>query len=102
MKDQSPKNSWLWKWLKLILKITVTAVCLWYVAQKIDFAKAWNAVLHARWFFLLLALLTYALSKWVAANRLNIYFRNISINIPVINNVKLFWLGMFYNLFLPG
>lgn len=30
------------------------------------------------------------------------YFRNIRLYLPQITNGKLYWLGMFYNLFLPG
>jgi uncharacterized membrane protein YbhN (UPF0104 family) len=42
------------------------------------------------------------LSKLFSAFRLNIYFRNIQIHLPEWRNIKLYWLGMFYNLFLPG
>ena len=44
----------------------------------------------------------YLISKVFAAIRLNIYFRNINIHLPQIVNLKLYWLGLFYNLFLPG
>jgi glycosyltransferase 2 family protein len=90
------------KWLKLLLKIAVTIVCLWYVAGKIDFAKAGTALRNANWFYLVLALIAFIISKLVAAIRLNIYFKNIGIHLPVLQNIKLYWLGMFYNLFLPG
>src|SRR5262249_45129965 len=36
------------------------------------------------------------------AFRLNIYFRNIRLRLTEWQNIKLYWLGMFYNLFLPG
>src|SRR5437773_6592381 len=42
------------------------------------------------------------LSKLFSAFRLNIYLRNIRIELPEWENIKLYWLGMFYNLFLPG
>jgi uncharacterized membrane protein YbhN (UPF0104 family) len=42
------------------------------------------------------------LSKLFSAFRLNIYFRNIHIHLTEWRNIKLYWLGMFYNLFLPG
>lgn len=87
---------------KLILKIAVTIGCLWYLSGKIDFQKAKSALKSAEWVFLLLAIVAYFLSKLISANRLNYYFANINIYIPSQNNVKLYWLGMFYNLFLPG
>ena len=40
--------------------------------------------------------------KIVSSFRLNIYFRNIGLEISQSQNLQLYWLGMFYNLFLPG
>lgn len=88
--------------LKLLLKLTVTIICIWYVSGKIDFAKAGDALGNADWSYLLLGLFTYIISKIISAARLNIYFKNISIILTKWDNIKLYWLGMFYNLFLPG
>jgi uncharacterized membrane protein YbhN (UPF0104 family) len=90
------------KLVKLLLKIAVTAICLWYVSGKINFKKAGIALQNANWFYLLPALIAFVFSKLLSAIRLNIYFRNINIHLPEWQNVKLYWLGMFYNLFLPG
>jgi uncharacterized membrane protein YbhN (UPF0104 family) len=90
------------KWLKLLLKIAVTILCLWYVSGKIDFAKAGTALKNANWLLLLFALIAFIVSKLLSAIRLNIYFKNINIHLPTWDNIKLYWLGMFYNLFLPG
>jgi glycosyltransferase 2 family protein len=90
------------KWLLLLLKIAVTVICLWYVSGKIDFAQAGKALQSANWFYLLLAVVFYTISKVIASRRLNIYFKNIGINLPQVTNLKLYWLGLFYNLFLPG
>ncbi|NJM79364.1 MAG: flippase-like domain-containing protein, partial [Flavobacterium sp.] len=46
--------------------------------------------------------LALTISKLIASYRLNIYFSNIRIYLPQWKNIKLYWLGMFYNLFLPG
>jgi uncharacterized membrane protein YbhN (UPF0104 family) len=93
------KNS---KLIKLLLKIAITAICLWYVSGKIDFAKAGMVLKNVNWFYISLALLAFVFSKWISAIRINIYFKNISIKLTHWQNVKLYWLGMFYNLFLPG
>lgn len=96
------KKKGLSKWLKLLLKIAVTVLCLWYVSGKIDFSKAGTALKNANWLFLFLALLAFIISKLLSAIRLNIYFKDINIHLPTWDNIKLYWLGMFYNLFLPG
>jgi uncharacterized membrane protein YbhN (UPF0104 family) len=90
------------KLLKLFLKIAVTILCFWYISRKIDFNKAEDAVMKADWWWLLLSITAFAFSKFLASFRLNIYFRNINIHLSNKQNIKLYWLGMFYNLFLPG
>jgi uncharacterized membrane protein YbhN (UPF0104 family) len=88
--------------LKFLLKIGITILCFWYISTKIDFGKALNALFSANWIFLFIALAFFVLSKLLSALRLNIYFRNIKLELPEWTNIKLYWLGMFYNLFLPG
>jgi len=96
------KESKLSKYLTLLLKIGVTIVCFWYISKKIDFNAARDAFLKANWLWLSFAVILLMLSKLFSAFRLNIYFRNIQIHLPEWRNIKLYWLGMFYNLFLPG
>src|SRR5687768_2971788 len=96
------QESRLSKIIKLLVKIAITALCFWYISTKIDFSKAWDALLKANWWYLLLAVFSFMFSKLMAAFRLNINFRNINLNISEWRNIKLYWLGMFYNLFLPG
>ena len=90
------------KLAKLILKIGITVLCFWWISKKIDFNEAKTALVKANWWWLFAAVTLYALSKLFSAFRLNIYFKNISIQLPEWTNIKLYWLGMFYNLFLPG
>lgn len=90
------------KVLKLLLKVIVTALCLWYVSGKIDFSKAGVALADAKWLLLFAAICAFIVSKLFSAIRLNIYFANIQIRLPQWQNIRLYWLGMFYNLFLPG
>jgi len=90
------------KLLKLFLKIAVTILCFWYISKKIDFTKARDAVMQADWWWLFLSVVAFAFSKFLASFRLNIYFKNIGINLTNKQNIRLYWLGMFYNLFLPG
>lgn len=96
------KESALGKMLKLLLKMGITALCFWYISKKIDFAKAFEALQTANWFLLVMAVVAYVVSKLVSAYRLNIYFKNINLFLSQGKNIKLYWLGMFYNLFLPG
>ena len=96
------QKSKLSKYLKLLLKIAITILCFWYISRKIDFHAAKDAFLKSGWSWLFLATILLMLSKLFSAFRLNIYLRNIGIDLPEWENIKLYWLGMFYNLFLPG
>ena len=52
--------------------------------------------------YAILALLLFIISKVIAAFRLNLYFHQLKVFLDQISNLKLYLLGMFYNLFLPG
>lgn len=88
--------------LKLFLKLAVTAVCLWYVSRKIDWIKSFEIIQNSNWSWLFTAVILFTASKIVSSFRLNIYFKNINVKLSQPQNLKLYWLGMFYNLFLPG
>lgn len=96
------KGSSLRRLVSLFVKIIITIICFWYITTKIDFTRALQALTRANWWWLLAALLFFMLSKLLSAFRLNINFRNIGLELPEWKNIKLYWLGMFYNLFLPG
>lgn len=51
---------------------------------------------------LLLALLSFNISKLQSARRLLHLFSAIQVPIAPVENIKLYYVGMFYNLFLPG
>lgn len=88
--------------LKLLLKIAVTTLCLWYVSRKIDWSLTWHLLQRSSKWWLIIAALFFTLSKIVSSFRLIIYFKNIFVQLTQTENLKLYWLGMFYNLFLPG
>jgi uncharacterized membrane protein YbhN (UPF0104 family) len=49
-----------------------------------------------------MALLFFVLSKIISAFRTNLYFHQMGAKVSQLSNLKLYLLGMFYNLFLPG
>lgn len=61
-----------------------------------------KALAQANGWWLVAALLFFNLSKIVSALRLNLYFSQMKLALSTIDNLKLYYLGMFYNLFLPG
>src|SRR4051812_23745455 len=90
------------KWLKLLLKIVITALCVWYISHKIDGKKLSGVLVLANPLWIILSVGAFVFSKLLSSIRLNVYFRNIDIHLSEWKNIRLYWLGMFYNLFLPG
>lgn len=90
------------RWLILLLKLAVSTACIWYVSTKIDFSSAATVLRKVSPFGLLAAIAAYTGSKLLAAWRLNYYFTDIGLRLPLRTSIALYWQGMFYNLFLPG
>lgn len=88
--------------LKTFLKISISLVALIFVFSKIEINTVLRVFKNSDIFLLILALISFILSKWIAAYRLNIFFAGIEVVITGIQNLRLYLLGMFYNLFLPG
>ena len=85
-----------------LLKFIFSGLLLYLVFSQIPLRSVWEVLLKCNLLLLLPALLFFLLSKWVAALRLNQYFHQINTPLTQVANLKLYLLGMFYNLFLPG
>ena len=90
------------KLLITTLKIVFSVVLIYFIFTKIDITEIGKTLKKAHFGYLALALLFFVISKVVAAFRLNSYFNALTIALSHKNNLKLYLLGMFYNLFLPG
>ncbi len=87
------------KWL---LKLGLTVLALWLLSRKIEWSEVTEVLKTVNLFWLLIALGLYVLSKVISAVRLNQIQKQIPIEFDDKKNIKLYFIGMFYNLFLPG
>ena len=85
-----------------LLKILFSFVLLYFVFTKIQFSEVWEILKGSNFGYLFVAFLFFVLSKVFSAFRLNLYIHQIKIFLTQLSNIKLYLLGMFYNLFLPG
>ena len=85
-----------------LLKLGVSAAAIWWVLSKISFKEVLGVFSSANAYFLFGAIVFLTVSFIFSAFRQNLSFRNTGANLSQPLNIKLFWLGMFYNLFLPG
>lgn len=90
------------KWLKLTLQIAIAAIAIYYVLKEIDVEELKTSLLKANIGWLFLAFLAFNASKILSAIRLNHFFRALEIKLGEVYNLKLYYLGMLYNQFLPG
>ena len=90
------------KTVKTTLKVILSIAALYFVFTKIQFGEVMAIYKESNLWFLLLAAILFAGSKLVAAFRLNHFLKAIDISISHAFNLRLYILGMFYNLFLPG
>ena len=90
------------KRLITLLKFIFSVLLIYFVFTKIPFKEVWNVLKTIKIGPLIIAMVFFILSKLIAAFRLNLFFHQLEINLTQRSNVKLYLLGMFYNLFLPG
>jgi len=92
----------LWGLTKLILKIGITLVSLYLVFSKVSIKDLKEALTESDPIFFILAFFVFFISQVITSTRLNGIFKGIGLHISEKYNFKLYLLGMFYNLFLPG
>ena len=83
-------------------KIAISAILVYFIFTKVNFGEVVDIIKRTNLLLLIPALILFIISKVLAAFRLNLYFHQIGANLTHKSNLKLYLLGMFYNLFLPG
>jgi len=97
-----PVSKKVQNYLKVVLKVLFSGAAIWYLTQKIDFAEVWAAIREAETPYLILASVLYVLAVLFSTYRLNVIFAALPLKIKNWTNIKLYWMGLFYNFFLPG
>ena len=87
---------------KTVIKIALSVALLIFVLSQIDTEKLINILKNSNFYWLFAAFIFFNLSKIISAIRLNYYFKDIGVNLSQKANLILYYVGMFYNLFLPG
>jgi len=84
------------------LKVLISAVLIYFIFTKINVEEIKDILIKSNPLYLFGATIFFVISKVIAAIRLNIYFHQLNLPLTHKSNFKLYLLGMFYNLFLPG
>lgn len=89
-------------WLFTTIKIVLSILAIVYVLKKVTLNDVSGILFSARTIFLIIAMLLFVASKVVASFRTLLILNRYNVSINWWRNLKLYWTGMFYNLFLPG
>ncbi len=89
-------------YVKVFVKLAITVAALWYVFSRLDLQEVLGTIAQSKFLYLAGALILFVLSKMVSSLRLNKFLVSTGIHISERANMKLYLLGMYYNLFLPG
>jgi uncharacterized membrane protein YbhN (UPF0104 family) len=93
----------LWSATKLILKIAITSLLLYYVFSKnVKFSEIKWRLFHANYWWVLAGIGFYFLSMIASSWRLLSFFKSINLRLNPRFNFRLYLLGIFYNFLLPG
>jgi glycosyltransferase 2 family protein len=92
----------IWSIVKLLLKVGVTGLSLFLVFKKVDPKDLREALNDSDPLYLVVAFIFFLISQIISSSRLRNFFSGIGLNLNPLYNFKIYLLGMFYNLFLPG
>jgi uncharacterized membrane protein YbhN (UPF0104 family) len=92
----------VWGYLKLLFKIGFTALLLYLVFTRIDTRDLKRLFLNSNPYYIFLAFVFYFLALVVACWRNLSFLRNIGLDLDFGFSFRLYMLGAFYNISLPG
>jgi glycosyltransferase 2 family protein len=90
------------KIVKVLVQLVLTCLAIFIVLRKLELGEIIKTIHSSNLVFLFLAFVAFNISKIISSIRLNRYFKDIKLQITQKYNLMLYYLGMFYNLFLPG
>ena len=88
--------------LKVLLKLLISIGLLYFVYQKINFTDLKITYKTSNPAYLLVGSLFFIASQLLSSYRLNYIFHKSHFPLSQRSNLQLYFVGMFYNFFIPG
>lgn len=85
----------------LILKIAVSFILLMFLFKKADISNAWEIMRSMNPWIFISVLFLHMFSQLVSTYRWYLFLPSAGINIPFLRLISLYYIGMFFNIFLP-
>ncbi len=89
-------------YLKFFLKIAISGLALYWVLHQLNWQEIRQIFRNANFLWLVPSLVLLLISKIVSAYRMDVLLQCIGLPLGKWVNTKLCFIGMYYNLFLPG
>jgi len=90
------------KIVKTILKLVVSGVIIYYIYSSLDINKFMSYLKNITITSYIAAFIVFNISQIISAKRLELILLTKKVVISFKEQIKLYYLGMFYNLFLPA
>jgi len=90
------------KAVKFLIKVAVTVLLIYLISRKMDLVQVKEIFLKSDPLYIFLAFLAYCMSQVFSSWRLLDFLKSIGMDIKYGYNFRLYLLGLFYNVFLPG
>lgn len=103
--EGTERKTWkgkLWSVIKIILIIVITGGLLYWVFRNVPFSKISYRLTHANRGWLLAAIVAYVGSMLFSSWRLLSFFKSINLRLDWRFNLRLYFVGLCYNVLLPG
>ena len=88
--------------VKTMIKLAISVAIIVLIIRKIDERALLDVVSEANPLWVIWALVWFIFSKMIAALRFNVLLKTEDIHLTHLQNLRLYWLCMYYNLLLPG
>lgn len=99
--DEVKKNPW-WNAAKFFLKLLISGVALYFVFRKVDFRETVEKISTLSLLPFIASIVVFNISKIISTWRIKYFLKALGTHIGNKLNIKLYYIGSFYNLYLPG
>jgi len=95
------KHSNFKKLLATVVKLLLTCLAFYILYNKVDLSKVKDLLLTINLIFYVFGVLAFFVSKIISAIRLNAYYKTQGLLISEVENAKIYYHAMFYNIIIP-
>lgn len=89
------------KLLTTIIKLFLTLLAFYVLYKKVDLSTVRDLLLTINPIYYVFGVLAFFVSKIISAVRLNAYYKTQGLHIPEVENAKIYYHAMFYNIIIP-